>query len=261
MTNKPDMIEEEAIHREVRRHYAAAAGTALREEQSTSGCCDGSETADPSCGCTDTNGYTPADLASDAAEANLGLGCGNPIALASLRPGEVVLDLGSGAGFDCLLAAERVGETGRVIGVDMTPEMVSRARLTAVRRSIPNVEFRLGEIEHLPLADGSVDVVISNCVVNLVPDKALVYAEAYRVLRKGGRLAIADIVALRPLPGELRSDLSQYVACVAGALEIPVLRRMLAAAGFVDIDFVYRRGDDGDGEPPVASALITARKL
>jgi ubiquinone/menaquinone biosynthesis C-methylase UbiE len=165
----------------------------------------------------------------------MGLGCGNPQAIASLRPGETVLDLGCGGGFDCFLAAKAVGESGRVIGVDMTPEMISKARQNAVKAGVSNVEFRLGEIENLPVADNSVDVIISNCVINLSPDKARVYKEAFRVLKRRGRLAISDIVATAPLPEEVKRDLALYAACVAGAAQMDDLRAMLRQAGFIRI--------------------------
>jgi arsenite methyltransferase len=163
-------------------------------------------------------GYTDADISAVPAGANLGLGCGNPVAMASLRSGETVLDLGSGAGVDCFLAAMKVGRKGRVIGVDMTPEMVETARENAKKGRYRNVEFRLGEIENLPAADNSVDAVISNCVINLSPDKRRVFAEAFRVLRPGGRVMISDIVLLRPLPRGIRQSIAAYVGCFSGAL-------------------------------------------
>jgi arsenite methyltransferase len=180
-------------------------------------------------------GYSAEDTSAVPEGANLGLGCGNPIALASLRPGETVLDLGSGAGFDCFLAARAVGETGRVIGVDMTHEMLRRARANAEKNGYTQVEFRLGEIEHLPVADASVDVVISNCVINLSPEKAKVFQEAFRVLKAGGRLAVSDVVATAPFPDEVQQDLALRAGCVAGASLLDDLAGMLTDAGFVDI--------------------------
>jgi arsenite methyltransferase len=180
-------------------------------------------------------GYSHADTSTVPEGANLGLGCGNPIALASLRPGETVLDLGSGAGFDCFLAARAVGETGRVIGVDMTHEMLHKARANADKGSFTNVEFRLGEIEHLPVADASVDVIISNCVINLSPEKAQVFRDAFRVLKPGGRLAVSDVVATAPFPEEVQHDLALRAGCVAGASLLDDLEGMLTDAGFVDI--------------------------
>jgi SAM-dependent methyltransferase len=180
-------------------------------------------------------GYSDDDLAAVPDGADLGLGCGNPGAIAAMQAGETVLDLGSGAGFDAFLAARAVGPNGRVIGVDMTPEMVSKARANAETGSYDNVEFRLGEIEHLPVADGIVDVIISNCVINLSPDKAAVFADAFRVLRPGGRLAISDVVASAELPDEISSDLALYSGCVGGASLISELRSMLLEAGFEDV--------------------------
>jgi ubiquinone/menaquinone biosynthesis C-methylase UbiE len=180
-------------------------------------------------------GYSNEDIQSVIAGANMGLGCGNPIALASLKPGETVLDLGSGGGFDCFLAAKQVGETGLVIGVDMTPDMLSKARMNAEKMGTHNVEFRLGEIEHLPVADNNADIIISNCVINLSPDKIKVYREAFRVLKPGGRLAISDIVATAPLPEEIRKDLALLSACVGGAVTIDDTIEMLDATGFQNI--------------------------
>ena len=180
-------------------------------------------------------GYTQEQLDSAPEGANMGLGCGNPQAIASLKEGETVLDLGSGGGFDCFLAAKSVGESGRIIGVDMTADMVSKARLNAEKLSANNVEFRLGEIEHLPVADDSVDVIISNCVINLSPEKKNVFREAWRVLRPGGRLAILDVVALQTLPAEIKKDLALISGCVGGTEEIDVIESMLAEAGFEQI--------------------------
>ncbi|MHB0896032.1 MAG: arsenite methyltransferase [Spirochaetales bacterium] len=207
-------------------------------ESSTSGCC-GTEFS--CCGSGDRGtdgralGYTEEDLASVPEGANLGLGCGNPQAIARLRAGERVLDLGSGAGFDAFLAARKVGEAGKVIGVDMTPEMVAKARQNAVKGGYGNVEFRLGEIENLPLEDRSVDVIISNCVINLSTDKPAVFAEAFRVLEPGGRLAVSDVVATAALPDDVKEDPLLHSACVAGASTIDDLETMLREAGFADI--------------------------
>ena len=183
-------------------------------------------------------GYTTADLAAAPDGANLGLGCGNPIAIASIRPGETVLDLGSGAGFDAFLAAGRVGPQGRVIGLDMTPQMVERARANAAAGGHANVEFRLGDIEQMPVESDSVDLVISNCVLNLVPDKAAAFREIARVLRPGGRLAVADIVLDAPLPACLQDDKEAYCACIAGAVSREEYLAGLQAAGLADVQVV-----------------------
>ena len=165
----------------------------------------------------------------------MGLGCGNPQAIASLKVGEKVLDLGSGGGFDCFLAAKAVGETGYVIGVDMTPEMISKARRNAIKASVGNVEFRLGEIEALPVADNAVDIIISNCVINLSPEKKRVYSEMFRVLKPGGRLAISDIVAVVELPSAVKNNMALYLGCVAGASIIQEIEAMLCQTGFEKI--------------------------
>lgn len=225
----------------------------IASEAPASGCCGGSS----GCGSTSPElGYTKEELARLPEGADLGLGCGNPQALAKLQRGERVLDLGSGAGIDCFLAAERVGPSGFVIGVDMTPQMVARARENAARAGTENVQFRLGEIEHLPVGDASVDVILSNCVVNLSPDKPRALQEAFRVLAPGGRLAISDMVATRPLPDEVRADLDAVTSCVGGAVEIPVLESMLREAGFVDV----RVATSAPGADLVVSASIEARK-
>lgn len=180
-------------------------------------------------------GYSKEELTSAPEAANMRLGCGNPQAIASLQPGETVVDLGSGGGFDCFLAARAVGKKGQIIGVDMTPEMVSKARENSAKGGYDNVDFRLGEIENLPVPDSSVDVIISNCVINLSTDKEKVYTEAFRVLRSGGRLAIMDIVVTAELPDEIRDNIALYTGCVAGAQRIDNLERILEKAGFKDI--------------------------
>jgi SAM-dependent methyltransferase len=214
-------------------------------------------------------GYPRDHLAAAPEGSDLGLGCGNPQALASLRPGEIVLDLGSGAGLDCFLAAKQVGASGRVIGVDMTPEMVAKAREHARQGGVSNVEFRLGEIEHLPVADDSVDVVISNCVINLSPDKAAVFREAFRVLKPGGRVALSDILETAPMPAAMRKDAVALIGCVAGAASVDEVRDLLSAAGFQDVqidlnpqsrEFIRDWMPGAGAERYVASAAIGARK-
>lgn len=180
-------------------------------------------------------GYSAGELAAVPEGANLGLGCGNPQAIAAMQPGETVLDLGSGAGFDCLLAARQVGPTGRVIGVDMTHEMLAKARANAAKLGATNVEFRLGELEHLPVADATVDVILSNCVINLVPDKAQVFREAFRVLKPGGRLAISDVVNTSPLTDALAQDHDLVCGCIAGAAPAAQVEAWLTEAGFTAI--------------------------
>jgi ubiquinone/menaquinone biosynthesis C-methylase UbiE len=208
----------------------------IAEQNHNGGCCGGGCGA-PAVGGTTAEklGYSADDVNAVPEGANLDLGCGNPQAIAALKPGETVLDLGSGAGFDAFLAARAVGDTGRVIGVDMTHEMLAKARGNAAKVGYTNVEFRLGEIEHLPVADASVDVIISNCVINLSPDKPQVFREAFRVLRSGGRLAISDVVATAELPDTVRQDLALYTGCMAGASQIGELEAMLHEAGFTGI--------------------------
>ena len=180
-------------------------------------------------------GYSKEELAAVPEGANLGLGCGNPQAIAAIQPGETVVDLGCGGGFDCFLAARRVGKKGHVIGVDMTPEMIHKARENAAKGKIKNVDFRLGEIEHLPVADAAADVILSNCVINLSPDKPQVFAEAARVLKAGGRLAISDVVAIAPIPPSIKRKLQAHSGCIAGSATVPDTQRMLKKAGFSNI--------------------------
>ncbi len=207
-------------------------------------------------------GYSRVELGAVPEGANLGLGCGNPVALAALKPGDVVVDLGSGAGFDCFLAARRVGPSGKVIGVDMTPEMVERARELAARDGVANVEFRLGEIEHLPVADNTADMVISNCVINLSPDKPQVFAEALRVLKPGGRLMVSDLVLLRPLPDAVQRSVAAYVGCISGAMRKDDYLATMAAAGFVDVEVVAEsRYEIGSGNPDATEAAVLSGEL
>ncbi len=204
-------------------------------------------------------GYSEGELAVIPDEANLALSCGNPTALASLREGDVVLDLGSGAGFDCFLAASKVGQTGRVIGVDMTPQMIDKARNTAKKNGIENVEFRLGEIENLPVADSSVDVVISNCVINLSADKPRVFQEIYRVLKPGGRIAISDIALLKELPVKVRESIEAYVGCVGGAMLIDDYKKAVEAAGLKEVRVAVKGSSsciDVDTKDPMGRAML-----
>ena len=228
-------MEDKRIKKVVREGYAKIA----RQESS---CCG---PVNSCCGSTDLTediskkiGYTEEELTSVPEGANLGLGCGNPVALASLREGETVLDLGSGAGFDCFLAADRVGENGRVIGVDMTPEMIEKARENAEKGNYENIEFRLGEIENLPVADNSVDVLISNCVINLSPDKRRVFTEAFRALKPGGRLMVSDIVLLKQLPDFIQNSIEAYIGCLSGAMMKDEYLGAIKAAGFQEVRIV-----------------------
>ncbi len=183
-------------------------------------------------------GYSDSEMSAVPEGANLGFGCGNPVALASLKEGDVVLDLGSGAGFDAFLAAQRVGKTGRVIGVDMTPEMIAKAKENAEKGQYSNVEFRLGEIEKLPVEDNSINVIISNCVINLSPDKEAVFKDAYRVLRSGGRLMVSDLVLAKKLPKELKDSIEAYVGCLAGAIKKEEYLNLIVMAGFKDVKVI-----------------------
>ncbi len=242
---------DDEVRAAVRRHYAAALEGGGCCAPKGAGCCAVPAPAQIAMGV----GYTPSDLETAPEGANLGFGCGNPLALAELRPGDVVVDLGSGAGFDCFLAAQRVGPGGRVIGVDMTPEMVERARELAARHGFSNVEFRLGEIEHLPVADGVADLVISNCVINLSPDKPRVFAEALRVLKPGGRLLVSDLVLVRPLPAAVQSSVAAYVGCISGAWLRDDYLAAISAAGFEEVRVLAEMAYPIGSSTPDASEL------
>jgi len=228
-------MRQEEIKKVVRDRYGTIAKKATTCCLPSASCCGGENTMEK---IGRGIGYSPEDLQSVPEGANLGLGCGNPIALASLQEGETVIDLGSGAGFDCFLAARKVGENGRVIGVDMTHEMLDKARENARKGNYQNVEFRLGEIENLPVADNIADIIISNCVINLSPDKDKVFEEAFRVLRPGGRLMVSDIVLLKELPAALRDSVAAYTGCVAGALMKDDYLRKIGAAGFQKVEII-----------------------
>ena len=263
------------IRQAVRDSYSKVA-----EVNNAGGCCGTSSPGNTGAGCcaptveinalhSSRFGYSEDDINTVPVGADMGLACGNPLAIAGLMPGDVVLDLGSGGGFDCFLAARKVGSTGRVIGVDMTPAMVSKARSNATQGDYAQVEFRLGEIEHLPAADASIDVIISNCVINLSPDKAQVFRETFRVLKPGGRLAIADVVASTELPAHIRNDMTLFSGCMAGASVVSELESFLAAAGFVDIriapkdasrEFIKDWAPGRGVEEYVISANIEARR-
>jgi len=257
-------MRKEEIKKTVRQGYAQVAkGSGSCCGPQTTGSCCGPQTTG-CCGVDVTRviskgvGYSEEDMSSVPDGANLGLGCGNPVALASLKEGEVVLDLGSGAGFDCFLASPRVGDNGRVIGVDMTPEMLEKARENARKGDYKNVEFRLGEIENLPVADRSVDIIISNCVINLSPDKERVFQEAYRVLKPGGRLMVSDIVLLEALPGAVQRSVAAYIGCLAGAALKEKYLGAVALAGFNDVRVIEETsfGTEYMSNDPTAKAML-----
>ena len=262
---KQTNYEPDTIRQLVRENYgkiANAFGTGFGEGAKMP-CCSGEQTF------AQRIGYSNGQIRSLPDAASMGLGCGNPQAIARLKPGETVLDLGSGAGFDCFLAARAVGETGRVIGVDMTDGMVRKARRNAKKTGIDNVSFRVGEIEHLPVADSTVDVIMSNCVINLSPEKEAVFREAYRVLRPGGRLAISDVVAVRPLPSSMLGDSQIHCACIGGAALVTDLRQLLKIVGFERIaitpvdksrDLIKEWAPGKNAQDYVVSAMIEAIK-
>ena len=256
-------VDNETVKAAVRETYGRIAA-----EERSEGCCGSTGCCGPGAEPTsDALGYSDEERRGAPEGADLGLGCGNPQAIAELKSGERALDLGSGAGFDAFLAARQVGETGSVIGVDMTVEMIAKARGNIAKTDLRNVEFRLGEIEHLPVADESVDVIMSNCVINLSTDKPAVFREAYRVLTPGGRLAISDIVALREIPAAVRNDLEACAGCVSGAALIAEVEGMLRAAGFQNVRVDLKTNSDAlvqgwspGAETLVASALIRGIK-
>jgi ubiquinone/menaquinone biosynthesis C-methylase UbiE len=258
-------IHEDQIRQQVRDRYGAIARSEERSCGCAPSCC--SPAASPTA--PEKLGYEPGDAESVPEGAEMGLGCGNPTAIASIQPGETIVDLGSGGGFDCFLAARQTGSNGRVIGVDMTPDMISKARANATKAGTTNVEFRLGEIENLPVADNSADLVISNCVVNLSPNKPRVFEEIARVLKSGGRVAISDIVSTAPIPEKLRNDFAAYTGCVAGASTVSDLESWLRAAGLTQIDvklneasrtFINEWMPGANAGEYVASATIQAIK-
>jgi len=260
---------------EHRQHVRDAYAKVARADDAGQSCCVESSC----CGVSDDAaintviskrlGYSDSDIDQVPRGADMGLGCGNPKAIAALRAGETVVDLGSGGGFDCFLSAQEVGENGRVIGVDMTPDMITKARANADKGMYANVEFRLGEIEHLPIANGEADVIISNCVINLSPDKPQVFREAFRVLKPGGRLAISDVVATAVLPEEMRTDVGLISGCMGNASLIEDLRKMIEEAGFTDIriepkneskDFMRDWAPDNEVMNYIVSATIESVK-
>jgi len=264
-SKKITSLKKEEIRKVVRKRYAKIASTSSSCCTPAASCCGGANTARDM---SKRIGYTDDELETVPEGANLGLGCGNPVALASLRGGETVLDLGAGAGFDCFLAANKVGRNGKVIGVDMTPEMVEKARDNAKKGNYSNVEFRLGEIENLPAADNSVDAVISNCVINLVPNKDRVFAETFRVLRPGGRIMISDIVLLKELPDSIRNSVEAYIGCLSGAIMKGEYVEAIEAAGFRDIKIVDETpfpvdlmANDPTGKTIIENSQISAADL
>jgi arsenite methyltransferase len=265
-----DEIQIDDIRSAVRENYGKVAGSVI-----AGCCCSGASCCGTPKDVTAEDismalGYSGEDVTAVPEGANMGLGCGNPTVIANLKPGETVLDLGSGGGFDCFLAARAVGVTGQVIGVDMTPEMISKARGNAEKTGFKNVDFRQGELENLPVADGIVDVILSNCVINLSPEKQRVFTEAFRVLKPGGRLAISDVVQTDEMPEHIKKDMAMHIACIAGASLIPELESMMRKAGFSNIritpkhdsrDFIKDWAPGSRIEDYIVSATIEAVKL
>lgn len=269
MTTRTD----DEIRTEVAKAYGSRVQRILSEAESVpvvqaNDCCGSAEPAASSC-CGDTSPgevqitniarlYAGADVSDlPSTVTGVAFGCGNPTAIAALRPGQVVLDLGSGGGIDCFLAARMVGESGKVYGVDMTPEMIALARTNAGKVGATNVEFRLGEIEHLPIADESIDVIISNCVINLSPDKDQVFREAFRVLKPGGHLQVSDIVWTQAVPEDVKGDMEKWAGCIAGALQESEYLDKIRAAGFVNVSSKASEYPGGNG---LASAAVVAVK-
>jgi len=253
-------MKDTEIRKSVRERYgkiAKASGSSCGCSTTSSSCC-GTNTASAASAISKQIGYTDAEINAVPEGANLGLGCGNPVALASLKKGETVIDLGSGAGFDCFLAADKVGKAGKVIGIDMTPEMLEKARENAAKSKYTNVEFRLGEIENLPVADASADIIISNCVINLAADKKKVFQEAFRVLRPGGRIMISDIVLLEELPEAIRKSVQAYVGCIAGAMLKDAYLNAIREAGFKDVRVIDEAAFPVDAitDDPAAMSII-----
>lgn len=254
-------MKEEKVKKIVRDGYAKIAKKEKTSGGSLASCC--SDTSDVSEEISRRIGYSEEEISSVPTGANLGLGCGNPVALASLEKGQTVLDLGSGGGFDCFLAANRVGKSGKVIGVDMTAEMIDNARENARKGKYENVEFRLGEIENLPVADGKVDVVISNCVINLSPNKKRVFEEAFRVLKPNGRLMVSDIVLLKKLPEIIRKNVQAYIGCLSGAEMKDRYLQMIKEAGFQEVKIIeenYFPVEDMANDP-TAQAIAKAKEI
>lgn len=263
-------MKKDEIRNAVRSDYGKVA------KAGNSGCCSSSSCCSPG-GTSSVDaisvrlGYSNEEVSAVPEGANMGLGCGNPQAIASLKPGESVVDLGSGGGLDCFLAARAVGDTGRVVGVDMTPEMVSKARENAAKSGFKNVEFRLGEIEHLPVADNTADAIISNCVINLSPEKSAVFQDAFRVLKSGGRLAVSDTVSMTTMPADVKENIALHSACIAGASSVQELEHMLQDAGFrnISIDINYKSREfinikewapGSKAEDYLVSAIVKAEK-